>query len=158
MWHKIPWFPIKINKSAGVSIQENLNYSPALSVICQILPQLKSCSCFLTRVIDDICFSWWFGGGASQCQMPTWTHRGCLRGDVPPQKLANFVFLKLESCNLMNTLGACLEQAMSKKKKKKTSWTWLTQILHLGRNFGNHFARIIKIIRKYNWVFVCSNG
>ena len=28
---------------------------------------------------------------------------GCLREDVPPQKLENFVFLKLESCNLMST-------------------------------------------------------
>ena len=24
-------------------------------------------------------------------------------GDVPPEKLGNFVFLKLESCNLVNT-------------------------------------------------------
>ena len=41
-----------------------------------------------------------------QCQMPTCAHRGVSEGGcAPPQKLKNFVFLKLESCNLMNTFG-----------------------------------------------------
>ena len=43
------------------------------------------------------------------------TQGGYLRGEYPPQKLENFVFLKLKSCNLVNTFGTNLEQAMSKK-------------------------------------------
>ena len=31
------------------------------------------------------------------------TGGGCLRGECPPQKLENFAFLKLESCNLVKT-------------------------------------------------------
>ena len=38
--------------------------------------------------------------------MPTClANRGCLQGDVPPEKLKNIAFSKLESCNLMNSLG-----------------------------------------------------
>ena len=40
---------------------------------------------------------------ARQRQLHACVHRGCLRGDVPPQKLENSVFLPLESCNLVNT-------------------------------------------------------
>ena len=67
------------NPPPGVSIpQENLNYSPALSVVCQIfpqiLPQLQSYRCLLTRSMwIDLSFdifsddfmgaSHWGGGG-----------------------------------------------------------------------------------------------
>ena len=77
---------------AGVSIlQENQNYSPALSAICQILPQilpqLQGYSCLLTKGIDGSFFDmiWWEGGIA--VPMSTWyAHTGwCLRGDVPPE-------------------------------------------------------------------------
>ena len=38
--------------------------------------------------------------------MPTWAHRGVSAGDVPPlRNWKKFVFLKLESCNLMNMFG-----------------------------------------------------
>ena len=47
--------------------------------------------------------------------MPAWMHGGgCLRRYLP-QKLENFVFLKVESCDLVNIFDANLEQAMSKK-------------------------------------------
>ena len=51
------------------------------------------------------------------------------------QKLENFLFLQVESCNLVNTFSANLEQAMGKKKKKKHSSFGLTKIVHFGINF-----------------------
>ena len=39
---------------------------------------------------------------ARQRQLRACAHRGS-EGDVPPQKLENFAFLKLELCNLVNT-------------------------------------------------------
>ena len=63
--------------------------------------------------------------------MPALMHRGggCLRGDVPPEKLKNFVFLKLESCNLVNTFR-CKFRAVNdlKKKKKDSSMDLLTDL------------------------------
>ena len=99
--------------TTGVSIlQENLNYSPALYVICQILPQLQSYRHFLTWGIDlsfDNFFLflfliiWW---GVTEPNVCLDMRRGeCLRGMCPPQKLKNSVFFKLELCNLMNTFG-----------------------------------------------------
>ena len=43
-------------------------------------------------------------GGRSDFDIKEWFSiaQGCL-GDVPPEKLGNFVFLKLDSCNLVNT-------------------------------------------------------
>ena len=68
----------------------------------------------LLFVVVVVCLILW---GALQGQIPAWTHRGVSEGGAP-QKLEDFVFLKLESCNFVNTFGANLEQAMSKKKKK----------------------------------------
>ena len=135
--------PIKIHQSMwipGVSIlQENPNYSPALNIICQILPQilphLQSYRCLLTRGIDpffDI-FLWFCGAylltrgidsffdifrdsvGHDSTKCPLGPTGGCLKGDVPPSEAGKkIVFLKLESCNLMNTFGHKFrEQAMS---------------------------------------------
>ena len=99
---------------AGVSIlQENLNYSPALSVVYkilpQILPQLQSYRCLLTRSLDPSFLLFFcdnlLGGSIT---VPN-AHFNTPGGMCPPQKLENFVFLKLESCNLVNTFGYTFE-------------------------------------------------
>ena len=90
----------------GVSIlQENLNYSPALSVICQILPQLQSYSCLLTKGIDaSLTFFVMLLFLRHMAKCPLGCTGGCLRGDLPPSEAGKLI-LKLESCNLMNTFG-----------------------------------------------------
>ena len=80
---------------AVVSIlQENLNYSPALNVVYQILPQtlpqLQSYRCLLTRGIDPFFIDFLLlliFVGLPQEPMPTWTHRmGVSEGGVPPSE------------------------------------------------------------------------
>ena len=133
-------------------LQENLNYSPALNFVCQILPQFQSYRCLLTRGIKKIIFFFFLFflfvndavfvcvwgvwvcvcvcvTGANACLDP----RGVSEGGVPPQKLEAFVFLKLVSCNLVNTFWRKLKQAMS--KKKKVVWILLTQILAFWEKF-----------------------
>ena len=56
---------------------------------------------------------------ACQHQLHACTHRGCLRGHVPPPKLENLVFLQLESCNLVNTFRRKFRAGDGYKKKKK---------------------------------------
>ena len=91
----IPWFlqAGEWPNLTGVSIlQENLNYSPALSVICQILLrillQLQSYRCILTRGIDPFFVMILWGRFSAKCLFGcTW---GCLRGDVPPSEAVKF--------------------------------------------------------------------
>ena len=86
----------RIMNTAGVSIlQENLNYFPALNIVCQILPPNSSPtaklqvnqghrSIFLTFVVVDLV-------GVPQGQMRTWTHRrGVSEGGVPPSEAGKF--------------------------------------------------------------------
>ena len=64
---------------------------------------------------------------------------------MPPQKLENFVFLKLESCNLMNIFGCKFRAGKVKKKKKKNSTMNVTDPnLAFWEKFWLTFARIIK--------------
>ena len=73
----------------------------------------------------------WVGDHSAKCLLG---HTGgCLRGEVPPQKLENVVYLKLESCNF-NTVGrkfrAGNEEKQNKTKQNKT----------FGRTTGPNFA------------------
>ena len=112
-------------RNAGVSIlQENLNYSPALSVICQILPQflpqLQSYNRLLTRGIDvSLTFFWrWFGGCVTLTNARLICRGGCLKGVV-------IVFLKLELCNLMNPFRCKFRQWIKfEKKNQQTNKTF----------------------------------
>ena len=72
-----------------------------------IFPQLQSYRHLLTRGIDPSLTFFEMIYRASQSQMPTWMYGegGVWGGMCPPEKLENFVFLKLELCNLVNTFG-----------------------------------------------------
>ena len=89
----------------GSILQENLNYSPALNVVCQILPQilpqLQSYRCLLTRGIKKSIFlSIFFLICCVSCCVCVTGANACLDPWSAP---SDFVFLKLELCNLVNT-------------------------------------------------------
>ena len=101
-----------LKKSWRCRMQGCQNYSPALSVICQILPQIlpqlqgySGHRClFFDISFDDVVG----GGGHRSAKCLLSMHRGVSEGRCAPSEirsLKNFVFLKLESCNLMNTFG-----------------------------------------------------
>ena len=143
---------------AGVSIlQKNLNYSPAPSVICQILPQFHSYTCLLTRGIDQ--FFWHFcddgGGGhhSAKWLLGCTGGRGCL-GECAPLRSWNILYFWNWNRAIWQILLATnLEQAMSKKnlkkknknKKKNSSMDLTDPDFAFWRNFGKHLLKSLKI-------------
>ena len=89
------WRPVQLEPGVSI-VQENLNYSPALCVVCkmlpQILPQLQKLRVHFNqgrRSVFDM------GYDFVSCTGGVW-------GGCAPCKKLDF-FLKLESCNLVNT-------------------------------------------------------
>ena len=102
-------------KLAGVSIlQENLNYSRALYVICEILPQI-----FPQLQKLQVHFN---QGRRSVFDMGGWFYvvlRGVFEGDVPPSEAGKFcIFWNYNHTIWWILLGAKLEQVMGSKKLK----------------------------------------
>ena len=109
----------------GVSIlQENLIYSLALNVVCQILPQLQSYRCLVTRGIDPSLFSpfvvlliLWGCNRSKRLLGPT--GGGCLRGEYPLRSWKILYFWNWNHAIWWKLVSANLEQATSREKKKK---------------------------------------
>ena len=133
------WAPLSllyVSAPPGVSIlQENPNYSPALNIICQILPQLQSYGpnqghrfIFLAFFCDDsVC------GGVTVPNAHLGPQGGIWRGMCPLRSWKILYFWNWNRAIWWIRSGTNnLEQAMSKTTDLST---WLTPILHFGRNF-----------------------
>ena len=78
----------------------------------KFFPNFKSYRCILTRGVDQS-LAW----GMILCHA-----QRVSEGDVPPQKMDNFVFWKLESRNLVNTFGRKFRAGDYEEKKKTVLW------------------------------------
>ena len=78
-------------KSESFPSAKHCLQNPSPTSKLQVPPNQEPRSVFFTFFCNDL-----LGGGVSQCQMLASTHKGCLRGDVPPSEAGKFVFLKLE--------------------------------------------------------------
>ena len=140
----------------GVSIlQENLNYSPALSIVYkilpQILPQLQSYRCLLTRSLDPSFwhFLWWFVGGgggeehhSAKCSLQ---HTGGILGGYAPSEAGKFCIFETgivpfgeyfwaQICSLQHT-GGCLRRDVPPSEAGKFC-IFETGIMPFGEYFG----------------------